>query len=70
MFKQCKAIEELAEKYRAYRDLREQEVYLAEEEEDGGDVNLTIEDFKAEDEVHKMPQTLIRLVLFIFQEFL
>ncbi|XP_062019145.1 uncharacterized protein LOC133735731 [Rosa rugosa] len=51
-FKQCKASEALAERYRAYRDLREQEVYLAEEEEDGGDVNLTIEDFKAEDEVH------------------
>ena len=51
-FKQCKASEQLAARYRAYRDLREQEGYLA-EEEDGGDVNLTIEDFKAEDEVHK-----------------
>ncbi|PRQ47744.1 putative transcription factor interactor and regulator CCHC(Zn) family [Rosa chinensis] len=52
-FKQCKASEQLASRYRAYRDLREQEVYLAEEEENGGDVNLTMEDFKAEDEVHK-----------------
>ena len=52
-FKQCKASEQLAAQYKAYRDLREQEVYLAEEEENGVDIHLTIEDFKADDEVHK-----------------
>ncbi|XP_062021393.1 uncharacterized protein LOC133737949 [Rosa rugosa] len=48
----CKASDQLVAKYRAYRDLREQEVYLA-EDENGEDVNLTIEDFKAIDEEHK-----------------
>ncbi|XP_062013289.1 uncharacterized protein LOC133729741 [Rosa rugosa] len=54
-FKQCNASKQLAAHYRAYRDFREHEANLAEEEEDGDDanVNLTIADFKSDKELHK-----------------
>ncbi|XP_040367250.1 uncharacterized protein LOC121050596 [Rosa chinensis] len=46
-FKQCHASTKLAASYKEYRQNREQESNLA-ENEDSEDVNLTIEDFKAE----------------------
>ncbi|XP_024185911.1 uncharacterized protein LOC112190672 [Rosa chinensis] len=46
-FKQCHASTKLAASYKQYRQNREQESNLA-ENEDSEDVNLTIEDFKAE----------------------
>ncbi|MDD0148455.1 hypothetical protein PSY31_22425, partial [Shigella flexneri] len=54
-FKQCNASKQLAAHYKAYRDFREHEAYLAEAEEDGDDanVNLTIVDFQSDKELHK-----------------
>ena len=72
-FKQCHASTQLAASYKEYRQLREQEINLAEDEdinlaedEDGEDITLTTEDFKAVKST-RMPQTLIRIVLSIFQ---
>ncbi|KAM5583860.1 hypothetical protein ABKV19_003640 [Rosa sericea] len=51
-FKQCQASAQLAARYKEYRETREQEANLA-KEENGEDVNLTIEDFKAVNEEHE-----------------
>ncbi|XP_062010453.1 uncharacterized protein LOC133726830 [Rosa rugosa] len=67
-FKQCHASTQLASSYKEYRQLREQETNLAEDEdinlaegkdinlaedEDGEDITLTTEDFKAADKEHE-----------------
>ncbi|XP_024171395.1 uncharacterized protein LOC112177331 [Rosa chinensis] len=51
-FKQCQASTQLAASYKEYREMREQEAHLA-EEDDGEDVILTIKDFKAGNEEHE-----------------
>ena len=59
-FKQCHASTQLAASYKEYRQLREQETNLAEDEdinlaedEDGEEITLTTEDFKAADKEHE-----------------
>ncbi|XP_024168638.1 uncharacterized protein LOC112175205 isoform X2 [Rosa chinensis] len=58
--KQCHASTQLAESYKEYRQLREQETNLAEDEDinlaedkDGEDITLTTEDFKAANKEHE-----------------